>query len=99
MSKGVLIYCFDTSEVKYHKMAERCVAQIRRHLGLPITIVTDIKTFKRFQPMGMINYKIVDPMTTNTRSYRGKNIKWYNRERVLAYDHSGPVKHFQTNCP
>ena len=72
MSTGVLMYCFDTPDTNYHKLAERCVAQVKKHLQLEITIVTDIDTYKRFKPMGMINYKLVKAQTTNTRSYRGK---------------------------
>ena len=88
MTTGVLMYCFDTSAVNYHKLAERCVHQIRKFLGLEITIVTNLDTFKRFKPLGMINYKLVDNQTTNTRSYRGKNVPWHNKERALAYEHS-----------
>ena len=98
MTQGVLLYCFNTPEVNYHKLAERCVKQIKKYLRLPITIVTDIDTFKKFAPMGMIDYKITDPATTNTRSYRGKNIKWYNRERVLAYEHSPYDKTILMDC-
>ena len=88
MTTGVLLYCFDTPETNYHKLAERCVAQIKKHLQLEITIVTDIFTYKKFKPMGMINYKLVEAETTNSRSYRGKKIPWYNKERALAYEHS-----------
>ena len=52
MTTGVLLYCFDTPETNYHKLAERCVAQIKKHLQLEITIVTDIDTYKKFKPMG-----------------------------------------------
>ena len=88
MTTGVLLYCFDTPETNYHKLAERCVAQIKKHLQLEITIVTDIFTYKKLKPMGMINYKLVEAETTNSRSYRGKKIPWYNKERALAYEHS-----------
>ena len=88
MTTGVLMYCFNTPEVNYHLLAERCVAQIQKHLKLEITIVTNIKTFKKFKPLGMINYKLIDNVTSNRRSYRGKNIAWYNFERVMAYEHS-----------
>ena len=88
MTTGVLMYCFDTPEVNYHKLAERCVEQIRLHLGLEITIVTNMETYKRMKPLGMINYKLVENQTSNSRAYRGKNIAWYNKERALAYDHS-----------
>jgi len=88
MSTGVLLYCFDTPEFNYHKLAERCVAQIKHFLKLEITIVTNLQTFKKFKPMGMINYVLVENSTANTRAYRGKNVAWYNKERAMAYDHS-----------
>ena len=44
MTTGVLMYCFDTPDTNYHKLAERCVAQVKKHLQLEITIVTDIDT-------------------------------------------------------
>ena len=88
MTTGVLMYCFNTPEVNYHLLAERCVAQIRKYLKLEITIVTNFETFKKFKPLGMINYKIVDNKTGNRRSYRGKSIAWHNLERSLAYEHS-----------
>ena len=88
MTIGVLMYCFDTPEVNYHKLAERCVEQIRKYLKLEITIVTNLETYKKFKPLGMINYKLVEAKTTNTRPYRGKSIAWYNKERALAYEHS-----------
>ena len=51
MSTGVLLYCFNTPEVNYHLMAERCVEQIKKYLKLEVTIVTDIETFKKFKPL------------------------------------------------
>ena len=47
MTTGVLMYCFDTPEVNYHLLAERCVAQIRKYLKLEITIVTNFETFEK----------------------------------------------------
>jgi hypothetical protein len=88
MTTGVLMYCFDTPDTQYHKLAERCVAQIRKYLKLEITIVTNIETYKKFKPIGMINYKLVEQETTNIRPYRGKKVAWYNKERALAYEHS-----------
>ena len=98
MTTGVLLYCFDTPKTNYHKLAERCVAQIKKYLGLEITIVTNFATYKKFRPMGMINFKLVDPTTTNTRSYRGKSVPWYNRERALAYEHSPYDKTILMDC-
>ena len=37
MSTGVLLYCFDTPDVNYHKLAERCVEQIKKFLKLEMS--------------------------------------------------------------
>ena len=87
MTTGVLLYCFDTPTTNYHKLAERCVAQIKKYLGLEITIVTNFETYKKFRPMGMINFKLVDPTTTNTRSYRGKSVELCGRGSILKKEH------------
>ena len=91
MTTGVLMYCFDTSEIAYHKLAEKCVEQIQKYLKLEkfnITIVTNFETFKKFKSLESINYKLVENKTGNKRVYRGKNIAWHNLERSLAYEHS-----------
>ena len=88
MTTGVLLYCFDTPEVAYHKLAERCIKQIQKHLKLEITLVTNFETFKKFKPLGVINYKLVDNKIGNRRSYRGQSITWHNLERSMAYEHS-----------
>ena len=88
MSTGVLLYCFDTPEVAYHKFAEKCVRLIKKNLKLEITIVTNFETFKKFKPLGMINYKLIENRQGNKRPYRGKHITWHNLDRALAYEHS-----------
>ena len=88
MTTGVLLYCFDTPEVAYHKFAEKCVELINKNLKLEVTIVTNFETFKKFKPLGMINYKLIENRIGNKRAYRGKNISWNNLERSLAYEHS-----------
>ena len=88
MSTGVLLYCFDTSEVAYHKFAEKCVRLIKKNLKLEITIVTNFETFKKFKPLGKINYKLIENRQGNKRPYRGKHITWHNLDRTLAYEHS-----------
>ena len=88
MTTGVLMYCFDTPEVNYHLLAERCVAQIRKYLKLEITIVTNFETFEQFNDIAGLNIKLVENKIGNRRSYRGQNIAWHNLERSLAYKHS-----------
>ena len=67
MKKGVLLFCFDTVDHKYHKILERCVHLIKKHLGLEITVVTDFDTFKNLEPLGFINYKFIEPELGNKK--------------------------------
>jgi len=82
MTKGVLLFCFDTADTKYHSILERCVTLVKKNLKLPITVVTNFKTFKRMKPMGFINYKFIEPETGNTKL--GK--EWNNVDRHMAYE-------------
>lgn len=82
MTKGVLLFCFDTADVKYHKILERCVELIKKNLQLQITVVTNYDTFKQIKPLGFINYKFVEPELGNTKL--GK--EWRNVDRHLAYE-------------
>ena len=82
MTKGILLFCFDTPETKYHKVLEHCVALCNKNLNLEITVVTDIETYKRIKPLGFINYKLIDPEPGNTKN--GK--QWRNIDRHMAYE-------------
>jgi len=87
MTTGVLLYCFDTETAKYHNLAERCILQAQEYLDLPITVVTNKDTQSRLKSKS-VEYKIVTEKTGNTRTYRGQNVPWHNKERALAYEHS-----------
>ena len=82
MSTGVLLYCFNTPTCEYHKIAEHCVELIKKNLRLEITIVTNFETYKKFKPLGMINYKLFENETGNKR---GKE-QWHNLDRCHAYE-------------
>jgi len=82
MKKGVLLFCFDTAEVRYHKILERCVGLVKKNLKLEITVITNFETYKKMKPMGFVNYKFIDPELGNTKL--GK--EWNNVDRHLAYD-------------
>ena len=85
MSTGVLLYCSNTPTYEYHKITERCVDLIKKNLKLEVTIVTNLQTFKKFKPLGMINYKLIDPELGNKRA---NGEQWNQLERCFAYDHS-----------
>ena len=82
MTRGILLFCFDTEHTKYHKVLERCVHLIKQNLKLQITVVTNFETFKRIRPLGFINYKFIEPERGNTKL--GK--EWNNVDRHMAYE-------------
>lgn len=82
MTKGILLFCFNTKDVQYHKILEKCVALIRKNLKLEITVVTNFNTFQQMKPLGFINYKFIDPELGNNKL--GK--EWNNVDRHLAYE-------------
>jgi len=82
MNKGVLLYCFDTPEIKYHSILERCVGLVKENLKLPVTVVTDFRTFKQIKPVGFVNYKLIEPELGNTKM--GKT--WINADRHMSYE-------------
>ena len=82
MTKGILLFCFDTPETKYHTVLERCVGLIKKNLQLEITVVTNHETFKKIKPLGFINYKLIEPELGNKKN--GK--EWRNVDRHLAYE-------------
>ena len=55
---------------------------IRKNLKLEITVVTNFETYKELKPLGLINYKFIEPELGNTKI--GK--EWNNVDRHLAYE-------------
>ena len=82
MSKGIVLFCFDTEETDYHRTLEHCVQCIKANLKLEITVVTNFTTYKKMKPLGFINYKFIEPELGNTKL--GK--PWNNVDRHMAYE-------------
>ena len=82
MKKGVLLFCFDTVDHKYHKILERCVHLVKKNLGLEITVVTNFETYKNLKPLGFINYKFIEPELGNKKNGQ----EWKNVDRHMAYE-------------
>ena len=82
MTQGVLLYCFDTPETAYSRIADRCISLVGEHLGLPITLVTDIATRNNIR--SHCDFKTIEIEKSNTKLAK----PWYNLERHLAYEHS-----------
>ena len=82
MTKGVLLFCFDTPDFRYHKILERCVALVKKNLKLEVTVVTNFETYKNLKPLGFINYKFIEPELGNKKN----GLEWRNVDRHMAYE-------------
>ena len=82
MTRGILLFCFNTEHTKYHKILEKCVHLIKKNLKLPITVITDFQTFKRMKPLGFINYKFIEFEKGNKKD----GLEWNNKDRHMAYE-------------
>jgi len=82
MKNGILLFCFDTVDHKYHKILERCVHLIKKNLKLEITVVTNFDTYKHLKPLGFVNYKFIEPELGNAKNGQ----EWKNVDRHLAYE-------------
>jgi len=86
MSVGVLIYCFDSDQILYHRTTNFCIELIKKNLLLPVTVVTNSATKDHIK--GADSFVVIDNQKNNIRFYKDKTIPWYNLERSLAYDYS-----------
>ena len=85
MTTGVLIFAFNNEHIDYLAMANWSAKNIRRHLGLPVAVVTDITvpsnyTFEQTicaKPEGIYRRKFED---------LPESVTWYNGNRVDAYN-------------
>ena len=82
MTKGVLLFCFDTKHTQYFRILEKCVPLIKKNLKLEITVVTNHETFQKLKPLGFINYKFIEPEKGIKKLGKEGNIV----DRHMAYE-------------
>jgi len=84
MTTGVLIFAYNNEHIDYLAMANWSAKNIRRHLGLPVAIVTDMIIPADYKFEQTI-YASSD--STNSRWFTdlNKTVTWYNRNRADAY--------------
>lgn len=87
MTVGVLLFAFNNHDIDYVEMAAWCAHHIKRHLLLPVAVVTDSPKAN--------DYCIFDQVIQQDLSWDGgqrffedidKTVPWYNANRVDAYD-------------
>lgn len=87
MSKGVLIFAFDNEQINYVAMAAWSARNIRRHLDLPVCVVTDVTDTDRTKDFDQV--VVVDsPATQQTRYFHDYKTSstWHNTNRSSVYE-------------
>lgn len=81
-SKGVLLFAFNTEQVDYVEIAERCRQLVKHATALPVTLVTDkMPAQHRFDSVVCISNEL-----NNRRQGLDHGRQWRNGNRYSAYD-------------
>lgn len=80
---GVLIFAFNTATVNYVALADQTSRLTKKHLGLPITLVTDFDAAPTFEYDQIIR---IENKGDNFRMENKQAKEWRNFGRYLAYD-------------
>lgn len=82
-SKGVVVFAFNTEHVDYVAVADQTSLLTSKHLGLPITLITDPESTPKFDYDNIIR---VESRGGNFRTDNGFKQEWRNFGRYMAYD-------------
>ena len=100
MSRGVLMYAHNNSEIDYLKIACANALMVKHNLGVPTTLVTDEGTIswgrqamgddfieQCFEKVLIVdrNYKFNNPRNFSDTVYSTKNLQFYNCNHWEAY--------------
>ena len=82
MTQGALIFAFDNDHIDYVRMAAWSAANIRRHLNIPVAVITDREDVDGFDHIihcdrGGENHRWFGDFKTQ--------MPWHNRTRADAY--------------
>jgi hypothetical protein len=84
MTTGALIFAFNNNQIDYVAMAEWSAKNIQRHLGIPVSLVTDVDTDTAM--FDQVIYTAIEE-STNTRHFSDVGtVTWHNLNRMDAYN-------------
>lgn len=95
MSKGVVLFALNNERVDYFDLASFCAMQIKKHLKLPVTVVTDQNTYARKEKFFHlfdkvipieINYKKLSEKRFQNGFYDSALVNYRNNARYQIYD-------------
>jgi hypothetical protein len=84
MSKGALLFAFNSPKYNYYEMAVATAKRINHFLGIPVTLVTDSESLPVHQPYQFDNVILAPADKSNKRDWG----LWYNKGRYRAYQFS-----------
>lgn len=84
MTTGVLIFAYNNEHIDYLALANWSAKNIRRHLDLPVAIVTDSNIPKHYR-FEQVIYATTTSQHRRTFSDIGQAVTWYNGNRTDAY--------------
>ena len=86
--KGVLIYAFNNETIDYFQQAQWCADRVIRHLGLPVTIVTNEQSLQGRASQHSV--RLIDAELGGSRLLHPGQEKtpsrWYNAARYRSYE-------------
>lgn len=81
MTRGVVLFAFNTAKYDYYNMAEFTAKRVNHFLNLPVTLITDNKSLSSSTGYNFDKIITVEPDTNNTFDGR----IWINKGRYQAY--------------
>ena len=84
MTTGALIFAFNNSEIDYLSMAAWSAKRIRRHLNIPVAVVTD--STEHTDVFDKVIQAIPEGSGTRHFTDFGTNVAWHNANRTTAYE-------------
>jgi hypothetical protein len=82
MSRGALLFAFNSPKYDYYQMAEYAAKRINHFLDLPVTIVTDKNSLESSTGYNFDKTILVEPNLDNKRD----GIPWINKGRCQAFE-------------
>ena len=85
MTSGALIFAFNNEHTDYLAMAAWSADRIRRHLDIPVAVITDCTDTARLNKFDHVI--AADPVSGGTRYFDDykETVTWYNASRTDAY--------------
>lgn len=81
MTRGAILFAFNSPKFDYFKMAEHTAKRINHFLDLPVTVVTDESSLPEIPKHNFDNIILVEPDKNNRRDWG----VWINKGRYQAY--------------